>query len=377
MSELKVDAIVNLAGTGKPNFPVSPTHSGGSALSTLNTHSYTSSGTEPSSPKNGALWWDSGNDKVMVYIAGEFKEISLNASAVAPVNYGDRGFQVGTNYGAAGSRKQINYWDMTTSSNAADFGDLSRDAVSQFCSSSASKIFVGGSADNKIMTFNSATLGNSTDHCNMNSRTNSNNGTSQTDGSVGIQAHGAATSYSNYIDTFSTTTQSNATSFGTRTTSTDMLGSMANATRMVMGGGRQAAVSVNIMDYITFANAGNATDFGDLTTTRSFFGGAGSGSGTKGVWMGGGNQAGYLYNICEYITIDTAGNATDHGDLPKTQYYNGVCNNATKGHSVGGYTDAYSNEIFEITLDTTGNATDFGDLLRHGYLGQCASGSAS
>ena len=76
--EIKVDAVVNLAGTGKPNFPVSPTHSGGSAISTLNTYSYTSSGTEPSSPKNGAIWWDSANDKVMVYINGEFKEISLN-----------------------------------------------------------------------------------------------------------------------------------------------------------------------------------------------------------------------------------------------------------------------------------------------------------
>ena len=80
MPEIKVDAVVNLAGTGKPNFPVSPTHSGGSALSTLNTHSYTSSGTEPSSPKNGAIWWDSSNNKVMVYINNEFKEISLNSA---------------------------------------------------------------------------------------------------------------------------------------------------------------------------------------------------------------------------------------------------------------------------------------------------------
>ena len=69
MTEIKVDNIVNLAGTGKPNFPVSPTvGASGDALSTLNTYSYTSSGTEPSSPKNGALWWDSTNEKVYVYI---------------------------------------------------------------------------------------------------------------------------------------------------------------------------------------------------------------------------------------------------------------------------------------------------------------------
>jgi len=40
MTEIKVDNIVNVAGTGKPNFPVAPTHSTGSALSTLNTYQY-------------------------------------------------------------------------------------------------------------------------------------------------------------------------------------------------------------------------------------------------------------------------------------------------------------------------------------------------
>ena len=40
MTEIKVDNIVDVAGTGKPNFPVAPTHSTGSALSTLNTYQY-------------------------------------------------------------------------------------------------------------------------------------------------------------------------------------------------------------------------------------------------------------------------------------------------------------------------------------------------
>ena len=120
MTEIKVDNIVNLAGTGKPNFPVSPTVGNNAALSTLNTYSYTSSGTEPSSPKNGALWWDSANDKVFVYIAGEFKEIELGTAYSTAAGYGDRGFSIG----GASARTQIDYWDMTTSGNSADFGDL-------------------------------------------------------------------------------------------------------------------------------------------------------------------------------------------------------------------------------------------------------------
>ena len=95
MSELKVDTIVNLAGTGKPNLPVSPTLEG-AALSSANTYAYTSSATEPSSPKNGHIWWDSANEKVMVYINGEFKNIELNGTySSAPAWGGDRGIIAG------------------------------------------------------------------------------------------------------------------------------------------------------------------------------------------------------------------------------------------------------------------------------------------
>ena len=94
MSELKVDTIVNLAGTGKPNLPVAPTL-GGTALASANTYIYTSSGTEPSSPKNGHLWWDSSKEKVMLYINGEFKQVTLNGVYTTTSNYGDRGFSFG------------------------------------------------------------------------------------------------------------------------------------------------------------------------------------------------------------------------------------------------------------------------------------------
>lgn len=37
---------------------------------------YTSSGTEPTNPDKGDIWWDSTNSKLYRYIAGEFKLIS-------------------------------------------------------------------------------------------------------------------------------------------------------------------------------------------------------------------------------------------------------------------------------------------------------------
>ena len=82
MTQIKVDNIADAAGTSAPDFEDGLTVAG-SAISTLNTAEYYESGTEPSSPKNGAIWKDTANDKLMVYIAGEFKEVELGASNVA------------------------------------------------------------------------------------------------------------------------------------------------------------------------------------------------------------------------------------------------------------------------------------------------------
>ena len=80
MTQIKVDTIADAAGTGATDFADGITIAGG-ALSALNTAEYYSSASEPTSPKNGAIWWDTTNEKVMVYIADEFKEVELGASA--------------------------------------------------------------------------------------------------------------------------------------------------------------------------------------------------------------------------------------------------------------------------------------------------------
>lgn len=79
MTQIKVDNVVDAAGTAAADFTSGLTVAG-AALSTLNTAEYYETGTEPTSPKNGAIWKDTTNNKVMVYIAGEFKEVELNAA---------------------------------------------------------------------------------------------------------------------------------------------------------------------------------------------------------------------------------------------------------------------------------------------------------
>tara|TARA_R100000005_G_C4977399_1_gene188332 strand:- start:250 stop:1437 length:1188 start_codon:yes stop_codon:yes gene_type:complete len=395
MSELKVDTIVNLAGTGKPNLPVSPTLEG-AAISAANTYSYTSSATEPSSPKNGAIWWDSANEKVMVYINGEFKEISLNASSSSgPHNYGDRAFQIGYKNGSQSS--DISYWSMTSSGNAADFGDLSSGTVYKTgcCSDGtyafrlAGQNYNGGYVlDNEIERWATATLGNASDFGDLTSVSMNNHGDSN--GSRAVISKGrvgsasSSSNQSNYtgkFDYFSTATAGNATDFGDDDIGRDQSTCCANATRMVSMGGYRDPNYLKVMDYITFDTTGNAVSFGDLTQENHIAAGAGTGEGQRGLHMGGLNKPGNTgsssyVNRIEYIDVDTAGNATDGGDLLGTAGYGGGCSNATLAHHFGRSGSSYD-VIQQTVLATAANATDFGDLIGNGDLSFGTSGAAS
>ena len=369
MTELKVDNIINLAGSGKPNLPVAPTVGSNAAISTLNTHSYTSSGTEPSNPKNGALWWDSANDKVKVYIDGEFKEVELNASSTSAVGYGDRGFSIG----GASVRSQIDYWDMTSSSNSADFGDLTTNVHNSPLAGGATMFAIRGGA---IESFNPATLGNASSYANHHLSSTS-FGTAQSNGSIVIHAVGqhSASTYSNNISQFNTTGGQNATDFGDLTVGRHEHASCSNGTRFVcMGGTTGPSPGVNTMDYVTFDTPGNATDFGDMSAGKNAFAGCGTGEGDRGLVMGGGSAS---VNVIEYITVSNTGNMTDFGDLQVACYYNTGCHNATKAHSVAGYGSSAINNIQQVVMATTGNATDHGDLTHNAYYHRASSGAAS
>ena len=120
MTEIRADNLQDRAGSGKPDLDVTPTHSGGSALTTLNSYSYTSSGTKPSSPKDGALWWDSSGESPYVYVNNDWYKITLNGSGTAysaPASgaFGDRGFRIGYYDTSNTISNNIEYLDISAS----------------------------------------------------------------------------------------------------------------------------------------------------------------------------------------------------------------------------------------------------------------------
>jgi len=111
--------------------------------------------------------------------------------------------------------------------------------------------------------------------------------------------------------------------------------------------------SPSVIDYVTIATNGNATDFGDCVNDQ----GHGCSNGSRGVSALGGDNL-------DYITISTTGDASDFGELSvdRSNGADATSNHLDRGLWMGGYTGEASDVIDYIAISTTGDAVDFGDL---------------
>ena len=82
--------------------------------------------------------------------------------------------------------------------------------------------------------------------------------------------------------------------------------------RGIMAAGYSTPTVRNTIDYVTIATLGNATDFGDVTTSRYNL--AGCASDTRGVF-GGGYTSSPHSDVIDYITISATGNTFDFGEV--------------------------------------------------------------
>ena len=135
------------------------------------------------------------------------------------------------------------------------------------------------------------------------------------------------------------------------------------------GGGRGLNMAgtnyTQTIDYVTISTAGNATDFGDLIE-RDILSSGGSSSTRSFVYGGRIHPGSPMSNRIEYVTFSSTGNATDFGDFPKTFNYGCIGNlgNATRGMLAAGSQGSPADvdaETYYITYASTGNAVKFGD----------------
>jgi hypothetical protein len=228
----------------------------------------------------------------------------------------------------------------------------------------------GNDASNVIEYYNVDTTGNTIDFGNLTSTVKANAACASRTRAISAGGEVSGGGNTNHIDFVTIASTGNATAFGDLDpNSLDIAHTtgLSNSTRGVFAGGYGSPgpfANCNIINFITIASTGNGVDFGDLnysTTNAGSFA-----SSTRGV-IGGGQNPGFL-NTIGFITISTQGNAADFGDLTVARRTLVGGSNSVRGLFAGGQdtspnTDANGVDTIDyVTIATLGNAIDFGNL---------------
>ena len=180
-----------------------------------------------------------------------------------------------------------------------------------------------------------------------------------TSGLYAVFGGGYIGSNTNVIDYITVATTGNATDFGDMNTSRRGYGTCASMTRGLFAGGYASNYTANI-EYITIATPSNGTSFGSLSDTQTM-GIMGAGSETRGLFAGG--ESGYTNRI-DYVTIASTGNATDFGDLTAARKNGSSTSDGTKAVFFGG--ENSQTTLDYVTIATTGNASSWGGSFSTG-----------
>ena len=167
------------------------------------------------------------------------------------------------------------------------------------------------------------------------------------------------------IQSLNINTFGNSVYFGDLTEGQSQLGSFSSATRGIWGGGTY----INTIGYVTIPSAGNAIDFGDLSTTNRGYV-SGSSSSTRGLWGGGytTSPSSATVNVIDYVEIGTLGNALDFGDMFTGRYSTGSLSNGVRAVWGGGMGNAPTSNtgtrsvIDYVIIASKGDSIKFGDL---------------
>ena len=284
--------------------------------------------------------------------------------------------------GAATTINTIQFITISTQGNAVEFGDFpQRQYLVSATSSRTRGIWMGGYTNspsftyiNSIQAVEMLSTGNGFDFGDLTQ-------TAGYAGTVGNQTRairlgGTApvNPSTNVMDFVTIATTGNAIDYGDIGTGGGMSPNISSPTRGVF-----SVAYGNSIDFITIASTGNSQDFGFLTDEgKSLQEPRGACNAVRGILAGG-----YRYpqspqgetDIIQYLTIASTGNATDFGDLSTTKRVSAGTSSATRAVWFGGLTPSATNAIEYVQIATTGNSVDFGDTVETVYEGgACSTG---
>ena len=312
---------------------------------------------------SGSIRFNTDSSKLEIYNGDAWFEI--DATSPEPQTGGTRGIV----FGEQSNTSDIEFYNVDTTGNAADFADMTRSSTvsaAAFASRVRGIASGGGSPSptNIIEFITIAQQANAQDFGDLTrAHRNAGGGSSETRG-LTIGGYVAPNTV-NTIDYVTIASTGNAVDFGDAVRTVEAEVPTVNSpTRIVYGQYGTDPGTPMTIEYVTTSTLGNAADFGSLTgDTRSS--GGGGGNAVRGVFGGGAapNQPSYTpQDEIHFITIATLGNSIDFGNLNDAVSNCSACSSPTRVVFNGGYTPSQTNQLQYIQTMTTGNALDFGDL---------------
>ena len=280
----------------------------------------------------------------------------------------------------------IDYLTIATLGNATQFGSDPTPSMQMGANSSSTRMVFGGGSTPSVTQCRYVEItqtGQSMEFANL---TTTRRGTGcASNGVRGFFSGGAGPGTPGHeqgkiIDYVNIATKANGINFGDLSLSRRQGAGLGSPTRGVFTGGYLHAspyLRYNVIDYITMSSEGNAIDFGDLTSIR---GAIGAGSNATRGFIPGGTTADSTTNtnVIDYLTISSTGNAQDFGDLSVTLHNTGVCPSQTRAVFAGGYSGpTNTNVISYVEIATTGDSQNFGDLTAGRSAGNDGASSDS
>ena len=304
---------------------------------------------------------------------------------VGPTEYrGGRGRSIIACGGYPSSVNTLNYVTIASTGNGIDFGDLRVGGYGKgACASSTRGIFGGGAGSSYSSVIEYVIIsssGGGSDFGNLQVHRRFMNATSNNTRGTFMGGHwpGNTPQAMNMIDYITIASTGDASDFGDLILGRSANGCCASPTRGFTAGSQGFAPAypiTNTIESIIFSTTGNATNFGQLTAPSQSQGS--SSSTTRGLW--GGGNSGSVTNRIDYLTLTTLGNALNFGDLSAAKTSMRANSSLVRGLFTGGYiSPAQVNTIDYVTIASKGNAADFGDLTAGGYkaasLSDCHGG---
>ena len=345
-------------------------HGGGSEYTT----GVTTSGTPGSATAFTKIEVTSSTPFVLYYYCTSHSGMGNMVQVPASQGSNGRGIVAGGN--APSASNVIDYINIASTGNAADFGDLLQAQASFSGTGNQTQLttFGGNNPGNttQMQQVLFQSLGNGNDfgdlvNANRYLATAGNKIKAITGGSNG----GGPSSADTAIQCVIYASQGQSFDTGADMTKGGWGQAAASSPTRAIFAGRQnndsfpndANLYSNTIDYVDFASVGSCSDFGDLGTGRQY--GGGVSSSTRACIGGGTVNPGTITNDIEYITMASTGNGTTFGDLSVSRRLLGQqLSTNTRGVFCGGSTPTVSNVMDYITISSTGNATDFGDLTQ-------------